>query len=364
MLDLALRNVSFAYPKGRFTLSVRELLFAKSTHTAIVGAPGCGASTLLKLITGELRPDRGEMIAGTRAITDLKPARRPVLFVTSALPVPPRWSVQHALIAAVRTRILDRIDRRHEHDLAIAKWRLGELLERRIATLSTSEALLVNLARIELLRPGVLVADRLLEHANPATRDELADEIYRTLRVMGATVISAPSARDELALTDSIVVLDDGNVVQSGSAADVFANPASEAAARATGAVNVVPITIRDRVVDSVIGSWELDEPPFEGTGIALARPEDFVVAQKGEDSDFVFGIEEAGFHEGRWLARGMLSGSVVLRVALPRETNIHKGRLLPLRYDPRRFRLIARDNAPLQPTVPTDVVPALRETR
>ncbi|HET7433149.1 MAG TPA: ATP-binding cassette domain-containing protein [Thermoanaerobaculia bacterium] len=343
MLDIALRNVSFTYPKGRFTLRVNDLLFAKSTHTAIAGPPGCGASTLLKLIAGELRPDSGDVIAGARVLNAIKPARRPFLVVSSALDVPQRWSVQHALIAAVRTRTLDRIDRHHEYELAISKWGLGDALERRVGTLSTSEQMQLHLARIELLKPGVLIADRLLANANSATRDALADELYRTLRVMGATVISAPSSRDELALTDQIVVLDGGNVVQSGSAADVFANPVNEAAALATGAVNAVPVTIRGSLVASPIGEWEVEEPSFEGDGVALARPDDFAVAVAGEESDFVFSIEEAGFHEGRWLARGFLSGSLSLRVALPRGTNVHKGRLLPLRYDPKRFRLLPR---------------------
>ena len=56
------------------------------------------------------------------------------------------------------------------------------------------ERVRANLARIELLRPGVLVADRLLEAANPAALPLLADELYRLLRICGTTVISAPAA--------------------------------------------------------------------------------------------------------------------------------------------------------------------------
>jgi ABC-type sugar transport system ATPase subunit len=318
-----------------------SVTFARGVHTAVIGPAGAGASTLLELLAGTLRPESGEVRIGARVVNKLKPSARPLLFLTSSLDVPLRWSVQHALIAAVRTRTLDRIDRQREYDLAVEKWRLEPA--RKIGTLSGSEQTLVQLARIELLKPGILVADRLLERLNPSATAQVADDFYRTLRVIGATVISAPASRIELALTDAVVVLDEGRVIQTGTPAAVYARPANEAAAAATGEVNLVPVTIRGKTVESAIGAWDLDAPPFQGSGIALCRPEDFAVALPGEDSDFVFGVEEAGFADGRWLARGMLTGGVGLRVVLPAGTPLHKGRLLALRYDPARFRLLPR---------------------
>jgi ABC-type Fe3+/spermidine/putrescine transport system ATPase subunit len=359
LLDVALRNVSYRYGVEDVTVT-----FAASTATAIVGPPGCGASTLLRLLAGELRPSRGEIILGTRVVNDVKASRRPLLSVTASLELPGRWSVQHALIAAVRTRTLDRIDRRREYELAAEKWELGALLPRRIDSLSSTEAARVHFARIELLRPAVVVADRWLERVSASARIALADALYRSMRILGATVIFAPAARDELAFCDRVVVLENGRVAQSGSTAEIFARPVSDAAALATGEVDLVPITISGNVVESVIGSWELAAPPFQGSGVALVRPSDFLPAAAGEDSDLIFGVEEAGFADGRWIAHGFLSGGVMLRVELPRELDVHKGRLLALRYDPARFRLLPREREPLRASVPTDVVPPLRETR
>jgi ABC-type sugar transport system ATPase subunit len=355
VLDVALRNVSFANILRGVTLT-----FPASKHTAIAGPPSSGASTLLRVVAGTLRPSQGEIVIGTRAVTGVKASRRPLLYVTSDIDVPGRWSVQHALVAAVRTRTLDREDRHREYALAAEKWELASLIERRIDSLSSTEAARVRFARVELLRPAIVVADRWLER----TSGDLADMLYRTLRVIGATVISAPSTRAELAFSDQVVVLDEGRVAQVGTAAEVFAHPVSEAAAIATGEADVVPITIRGNTVESVIGAWELASPPFQGSGIAIVRPSDFALAEKGEDSDLIFGVEEAGFAGGRWIARGVLSGNVTLRVELPASASVHKGRLLALRYDPSRFTLLPREMAPLQPTVPTDVVPPLRETR
>jgi ABC-type Fe3+/spermidine/putrescine transport system ATPase subunit len=363
MLDIALRDLAFGYDRG-FAMHDVTVTFARSTHTAIVGPASCGASTLLRLISGELKPAAGDVILGQRRANDIKASRRPLLSVTSNPGIPGRWSVQHALIAAVRTRSLDREDRHREYELAVEKWALAPLLERRIRTLSSTETARVQLARIELLRPAVLLADRLLEHASAAARTSLADAFYRTMRVFGTTVISAPSSRDELAYTDRVVVLSEGRLVQSGLTSEIFSQPVDDAAAIATGDVDVIPVTIRGNVVESVIGAWEVDPPPFQGSGVALVRPSDFTPPAKGEDSDFVFGVEEAGFADGRWIAHGMLTGGVTIRVELPRDTAVHKGRLMALRYDPKRFRLLPRELAELQPTVPTDVVPPMRDTR
>ena len=361
MLDVVLRSVTFAY--DRFALDVTHT-FTRNTHTAVVGPPACGASTLLQLIAGTLKPRSGDVLFGQRRVNDIKASARPVLFATSAIDVPSRWSVEHALVAAVRSRSLDREDRHQEFRLAAEKWELASLLPRRISTLSSSEVARVHVARIELLRPAILVADRLLESVSASARAALADALYRTLRVHGTTVIAAPAAHEELAVVDSVLVLDEGRVVQSGLPHEVFGRPVSEAAAAATADADEIPITIRGTEVSSVIGSWDVDPPPFQGSGIAIVRPADFAPARKGEDSDFVFGVEEAGFANGRWIARGVLTGGVTLRVELPFDAVIHKGRMIALKYDPRRFTLFPREREPLPATVPTDVVPPMHETR
>jgi hypothetical protein len=143
-------------------------------------------------------------------------------------------------------------------------------------------------------------------------------------------------------MMDALVLLDLVRVVQHGVASLLFEQQASEAAARATGEINVIPVTIRGREVESVIGAWTLDAAPFEGSGVALARPGDFEVARAGEESDVILAVEEASFYDGAWHVRGILTGAVMLHVELPGQAAVHKGKLIALRYDPARFRLLA----------------------
>ena len=358
MLDVSLTHVS------NFALRDVSLTFPASTHTAIVGPPASGATTLLRLIAGTLKADSGEIRFGTRVVKGLRASERPVLFATAEIDAPARWSVRHVLVAAVKRRTLDRIDRQHEYELAIEKWSLRAILDRRVRTLSDSERTSVNLARIELLRPGILLADRVLERLNPAASDEIIDKFYRTLRVSGATVLSAPAYRVELGVTDRVIVLSNGRIVQEGSTAHVYSRPADEAAARATGEINIVPVSIDGTSVESAMGSWDVATAPFQGSGVALVRPESLSVAEAGKESDVIVAVEEASFESGRWIVRAMLSGGLTLRIALPANASIHKGKLLALSYDPSRFVLIQREMEAPRRTVPVDVLPPMRNSR
>ena len=98
--------------------------FPRSTHTAIIGPAGSGKSTLLQIIAGDRKPQSGEVRIGSRDVTNLKRARRPLLYTTSAIDAPSRWSVRHLLVAAARQRTIDREDRQHEIEMASSKWNL------------------------------------------------------------------------------------------------------------------------------------------------------------------------------------------------------------------------------------------------
>ena len=341
MLDVSVHNLSFA--RRDFALRDVSITFPRSTHTAVVGPARCGATSLLRIIAGAIRPASGEVRIGSRVVTDVKSSRRPLLYATSSIDAPGRWSVRHLLIAAARQRTIDREDRQQEVALAAAKWRIDAILDRRLDTLSSTEEVWAHLAQIEVLKPAILLADRILEKLNPSESVRVVDEWYRALRVLGTTVIAAPSSLVEIGATDRVVVLDAGRVVRQGVPAEIYGDPHSEAAAIATGDVNVLPVTIRGNVVDSVIGSWEVAAPAFQGSGIALVRPGDFTLAEPGEESDLIFGVEEACFYDGSWHVRGLLSDAFMLRVTLPGSIDIHKGKLMGLRYDPTRFRLIKK---------------------
>lgn len=238
----------------------------------------------------------------------------------------------HWLLAALRTRSLDREDRLAELELITENWDLHALNERKYRELSTGEQLRLRLAMIEALHPAILLGERILEGASLGELPDLSDRLYRTLRVMGTTVISEIATGGETGYCDRAVVLVNGTVVESGLPQQLHQFPRSPATASALGVSNLIDVTIRQGWAESVIGQWEAPGVP-DGTGTALIRADQFAIAGKGEDSDLIFGIEEANFSEGKWHLQGLITGGIRLHVTLPGDLEIHKGKLLPLRY-------------------------------
>jgi len=363
MLDLQLKGVTFRDSKSGFAISGLSLDLLRQTHTALVGASGSGKSILLELISGERRPDLGVIQYGARDVTRLRRAKRPVLAWHRESRLVERWSVRHLLVAAARQRSLDFEDRHREIELAAEKWTLKKLMDRSIRNLSSTEQLRAHLAQIELLKPAVFVAERLFSRATASSFRFLADEFYRTLRVTGTTVVSEISSSRELDFCDRIVVMDRGAIVQQGTPKELWDRPSSPESALAIGEANLVPVTIKGVEVSSPIGWWELQAPLFEGAGVAVVRPTDFLIAGPGQDSDLIFGVEEAGFSDGMWDLRGFLTGGTHLHVRIAGSERIHKGRLIPLRFDSSRVPLFAREHSGFE-GVPANAIPPIRESR
>ena len=76
-ISLSVEGVSVTVPAG--------------THTAVIGPPACGASTLLRIIAGDVRPQSGEVRIGTRVVTELPRRRRPLLYAMPDAEAPGRW---------------------------------------------------------------------------------------------------------------------------------------------------------------------------------------------------------------------------------------------------------------------------------
>lgn len=341
MLQISIESVEAPWGRDGFGLEL-DLRFEASTHTALIGAAGSGKTALLRVVAGELPVRAGTVRMGRQDVTHAATARRPVLLSSRDLDTPPRRTVRHAMVAALRQTALDREDRLAAFDRIAVDWELATILDRRFRDLSSGEVCRARLALIEVLRPAILLLERVFRGTSPGDARRLSLQLHDSLRAVGTTVISEIEHVGELELFDRIVVLDGGRVAQTGVPQEVLEAPASIEAAFAGGPAVLIPVSIRGVTVESPIGTWETESPPFQGVGTAIARPHHFETADGGE-SDFVLGVERAAFREGLWRVQGYVTGGVLIEVALPGRMSVHKGKLVPLRYDPRRFVLVRR---------------------
>ena len=165
------------------------------------------------------------------------------------------------------------------------------------------------------------------------------------LRIIGATVVTAPSSSG-----GARPHRPDHRVARRAASPRKEQPPTSSRRRStkrpriATGEVNAIPVTIRRESVDSAIGEWT-DRPSAVRRQRHRPRPSPTTSRspREGEDSGSDLRHRRSELPRRALAPAGLAEREgVVLRVALPRDANPHKGRLLALRFDPGQFRLVA----------------------
>jgi molybdate transport system ATP-binding protein len=199
---------------------------------ALIGPSGAGKSSLLRALAGLLRPERGRISFGsetwldTGAGTDVAPEGRGIGFVFQGYALFPHMSAIDNVAYGIRGG--GKRDRRG---------RAAEMLERlgvaarggaRPSQLSGGERQRVALARALAREPRLLLLDEPLSALDPRTRASAAGELAKVLAEAPVPAVIVTHSFEEAAiLGDEIAVLDEGRIVQRGTAAELAARPAS-----------------------------------------------------------------------------------------------------------------------------------------
>ncbi len=203
----------------------------------VVGPNGAGKTTLLRVLAGLEPGGPGTSISvGGESVESLPPHRRPVTYVASDLMLFPHLSVVDNVAFGLRARgerrrPADRAARGQLDGLGIA-----DLAGRRPTELSAGQAQRVALARALALRPQVLLLDEPLAALDAATRIDVRARLREDLEDFGGvTLLVTHDPVDASALADSLVVLEEGRVVQRGTPREVARQPRTPYVARLVG---------------------------------------------------------------------------------------------------------------------------------
>jgi osmoprotectant transport system ATP-binding protein len=198
--------------------------------TVLLGPSGCGKTTLLRLVNGLARPDRGEvLVAGAPlASGDIHAARRRIGYVIQEGGLFPHLAAADNVTLAARylrwpvARIAARLD-----ELAGLARLPPEALRRFPAELSGGQRQRVALMRALMLDPEILLLDEPLGALDPLVRAELQADLAAVFRSLGKTVVMVTHDLPEAAfLADRVVLLRAGAVVQDGTVDDLLQRPA------------------------------------------------------------------------------------------------------------------------------------------
>lgn len=226
---------------GDFRLDV-ALEAGEGRCLALAGPSGAGKSTVLRVIAGLRRPQRGRVICGddtwldTERGIDLPPDRRGCGYLFQDYALFEHLTAAHNVAFGLRG--LSRRERRHRGEELLDRFGMSGRAHARPHSLSGGERQRVALARALARDPRVLLLDEPLSALDARTRAGATRELSRVLSEAGVpTVLVTHDFAEAAVLGDDVAVIDGGRVVQRGTAGDLAARPASAFVADFTGAV-------------------------------------------------------------------------------------------------------------------------------
>lgn len=285
----AVRDVSLSSPRGKFL--------------TILGPSGCGKSTTLRCVAGLEQPDEGQIWIGDQLVfssssrTNLSPAKRGIGMVFQSYAIWPHMSVFQNVAYPLKRQGVRSSERKEMVRAVLEMVGLTELAERPAPLLSGGQQQRVALARAIVAEPRVLLLDEPLSNLDSQLRRELRVYLRRLQERLDLTVLYVTHDQTEaMSMSDLIVLLKDGQVIEEGSPTEVYHRPRTEFGAKFVGEANLIPGEAHEVREDGAVevetdlgviaaGSWQ--QRPNKGDRVVLmVRPEDLRVLDKQDEEE------------------------------------------------------------------------------
>jgi sn-glycerol 3-phosphate transport system ATP-binding protein len=224
-----------------------DLALADGEMLVIVGASGCGKSTMLRLVAGLETPTSGRILLDGVDITARDPAQRDMAMVFQNYALYPHMSVFQNMAYGLRIRGMDRAEITRRVDEAAGLLGLGALLQRKPRQLSGGQRQRVAMGRAIVRHPKLFLFDEPLSNLDAKLRVQMRAEIKRLQRRLGVTSMYVTHDQVEaMTLGDRLLVLNLGRPAQLATPLEVFERPADIYVAGFIGApaMNFLPATL------------------------------------------------------------------------------------------------------------------------
>jgi ABC-2 type transport system ATP-binding protein len=264
-------------------VAVDDLNFAVNRGEVLgfLGPNGAGKSTTMKIIAGFLPPTGGTAIVGGEDIrTNPVAAKRKIGYLPEGSPLYGDMTPEGFLGFVCRARLMSRADRRRAVAAAIDRVQLGEVLHRRIDTLSKGFRRRLGLAQAILHDPDILILDEPTDGLDPNQKHEVR-ELIRSMGDTKAIIVSTHILEEVDAVCDRAIIIDHGRIVSDGTPHELHARSpdynavslkiSSKDTKRAIGLLKAVPMVAAVDVAEQVEGVTRLLVRPKEGAFIADA---------------------------------------------------------------------------------------------
>ncbi|MCP5534215.1 MAG: ABC transporter ATP-binding protein [Akkermansiaceae bacterium] len=207
----------------------------------LLGASGCGKTTLLRCIAGLETPDSGTVSFGERDVTRMPPHKREAAMVFQSYALWPHLTVGQNIAFGLEERKVSKAEIKQRVAEALEMVQLPGFGERSIDQMSGGQQQRVSLARALVVKPKCLLLDEPLSNLDAQLRVEMRGEIRRIVKENGLTAVYVTHDQEEaLAMADRMAVLTRGKIGQVDTPENVYRNPLSAYVAKFIGETNIV----------------------------------------------------------------------------------------------------------------------------
>ncbi|MGH7265451.1 MAG: ABC transporter ATP-binding protein, partial [Candidatus Rokuibacteriota bacterium] len=206
----------------------------------LLGPSGCGKTTTLRIVSGFITPDAGEVRIHGERVDNLPPDRRGLGMVFQHYALFPHMTVFDNVAFGLRMRRVAAAELARRVVRALELVQLRGLESRYPRALSGGQQQRVALARAIVIEPRLLLLDEPLSNLDLKLREQMRSEIRALQRALGITTVFVTHDQDEaLTMADEIVVMTEGRVVQRGTPAHLYERPANRFVAHFLGESNL-----------------------------------------------------------------------------------------------------------------------------
>jgi putative spermidine/putrescine transport system ATP-binding protein len=229
---------------------------SKGEFITLLGPSGCGKSTLLRCIAGLTDVNGGQILLDGENLLPQSPQKRGIGMVFQSYALFPNMTVQQNVAFGLRMQKIkgSEADKRVKEVLALVE--LADFANRYPLQLSGGQCQRVALARSLVTRPRLLLLDEPLSALDARIRKHLREQIRSIQQELGLTTLFVTHDQEEaLTMSDRIILMNGGKIVQSGAAEDLYTAPADAFAAGFIGNYNLLDKDTASRLLARPINS-------------------------------------------------------------------------------------------------------------
>jgi putrescine transport system ATP-binding protein len=257
-----------------------SLKIYKGEIFCLLGASGCGKTTLLRMLGGFETPSAGKILIDGEDMTGVPPYERPVNMMFQSYALFPHMNVEQNVAFGLKQDRLPKNEIQERVATMLDLVKMSEFTKRKPHQLSGGQRQRVALARSLVKRPKLLLLDEPLGALDKKLREHTQFELISLQDKLGVTFVVVTHDQEEaMTLASRIGVMDHGEIVQAGTPSEIYEFPSSKFVADFVGSVNIFEGKLIEDEPDYVrIGSTELGGTIHVSHGIS-APPEAIVWA-------------------------------------------------------------------------------------